>query len=84
MGQFFGVELIGVGLICWLIRDVVEPRFQRPIILSLLISDIIGVIVAVLGTTSGVMSAMGWSSVAIYLLLAFGYGFFLIGKPSSS
>lgn len=81
VGQLFGVELVGIGLICWLIRNITDPIFQRAIVISLLISDIIGAIVSVLGITSGVMNAVGWSSVAIYLLLVFGYGYFLFAKP---
>ncbi|MGA8864303.1 MAG: hypothetical protein WBM09_11900 [Gallionella sp.] len=81
VGQLFGVELVGIGLICWLIRNIADPGFQRAIIISLLISDIVGAIVSVLGITSGVMNAVGWSSVAIYLLLVFGYGYFLFAKP---
>jgi hypothetical protein len=84
VGQLFGVELIGIGLICWLIRNIADPGSQRAIIISLLISDIVGAIVSVLGITSGVMNVVGWSSVAIYLLLVLSYGYFLFAKPSSA
>ena len=83
-GQFFGVALIGIGLVTWLARNVVDSTAQRAIILGLLISDVVGVIVAVLGTLSGVMNAVGWSAVGIYLLLALGYAYFQFIKPSSS
>jgi hypothetical protein len=84
VGQLFGAELIGIGLICWLIRNIADTSFQRAIIISLLISDIVGAIVSVLGITSGVMNVVGWSSVAIYLLLVLGYGYFLSAKPGSA
>lgn len=83
-GQFFGVTLIGIGLICWLARNIADPGAQRAIILAQLISAVIGVIVAVMGTISGVMNAVGWSAVVIYLLLALGYAYFQFAKPSAS
>lgn len=83
-GQFFGVALIGIGLVTWLARNVVDSTARRAIILGLLISDVVGVIVAVLGTLSGVTNAVGWSTVGIYLLLALGYAYFQFMKPSAS
>ena len=83
-GQFFGVALISIGLLTWFARNVADSEAQRAIILALLISDVIGVIVAVLGTVNGVMSAVGWSAVGIYLLLALGYAYFQFMKPSNS
>lgn len=82
--QFFGAALIGIGLICLLLRDVADPVSQRAIVLSQFVSTIIGAIVAVMGTTSGVMNAVGWTSAAIFLFLALGYGYFLFAKPSAS
>ena len=83
-GQYFGVALIAIGLLAWFARNVTDSEAQRAIILALLISDVIGVIVSVLGTVSGVMSAVGWSAVVIYLLLALGFGYFQFVKPSAS
>ncbi len=83
-GQFFGVALIAIGLLTWFARNIADSDTQRAIVLALLISDVIGVIVAVLGTVSGVMSAVGWSAVGIYVLLALGYAYFQFVKPSAS
>lgn len=83
-GQFFGVALIGIGLVTWFARNVADSAAQRAIILGLLISDAVGVIVAVLGTLSSVMNTVGWSAVGIYLLLALGYAYFQFMKPSAS
>ena len=84
MGQFFGVALIGIGLLTWFARNVADSDTQRGIILALLISDVIGVIVAVLGTVSGVMNVVGWSAVGIYALLGLGYAYLQFVKPSAS
>lgn len=84
LGQYFGVALIGIGLLTWFARNVADSEAQRAIILALLISDVIGVIVSVLGTVSGVMNVVGWSAVGIYVLLALGFGYFQFVKPSAS
>jgi len=84
MGQYFGSALLAIGLLTWFARNVVDSEAQRAIILSLLISDVIGAIVSVLGTVSGVMNAVGWSAVGIYSLLALGYAYFQFKKPSAS
>jgi hypothetical protein len=37
--------------------------------------------VAVLGQVSGVVNALGWLTVAVYLFYALGYGYFQFVKP---
>ena len=83
-GQFFGVELIAVGLLCWLARNVSDSAAQRAMILAFLIADVIGLIVSLMGTLSGVFNAVGWSAVVIYLLLSLGFAYFQFMKPSAS
>jgi len=83
-GQYFGAALIGIGLLTWFARNVADPGAQRAIVLSLLIYDIIGLIVSVLGTVSGAMSTFGWSAVVIYVLLALGFAYFQFVKPRAS
>ncbi len=83
MSQFFGVALVAIGLLTWFARNVTDAGTRRAIILALLVSDAIGVIVSVLGTLSGVMNAVGWSVVALYLLLGLGYAYFQFMKPSA-
>jgi hypothetical protein len=84
MGQYFGVALIGIGLITLFARNVTDSNAQRALILALLISNFIGIIVSVIGTVTGVMSTVGWSAVIIYLFLTFGYAYFQFKKPSAS
>jgi len=83
--QFFGVALIGIGLLAWFARNVAAAEAQRAIVLAYLISNAIGIVVSVLGTTSGVMSAVGWSAVLIYLVLTLGYAYFqFMKKPGAA
>jgi hypothetical protein len=75
-GQFFAVELIAVGLVCWLVRNVSDAAALRAITLALLVADVIGLVVSFIGIFSGVFNAMGWSAVVIYLVLSLGYAYF--------
>jgi len=80
--QLFGVELIHVGLICWFARNVSDSHAQRAIIIASLIGQVIGLVVSLMGTLSGVFNAVGWSAVAIYVLLGLGYAYLQFTKPS--
>ena len=84
MGQYFGSALIAIGLLTGFARNVTDSEAQRAIILAMLISHVIGIIVSVLGTVSGPMNVVGWSAVAIYVLLALGFAYFQFVKPSAS
>lgn len=81
VGQFMGVSLTAIGLITWLVRNVTDREAQKAIITALLISDVIGFIVVLLGVLSNLMNSLGWIAVGIYLLLALGYGYFRFLKP---
>jgi hypothetical protein len=80
MGQFFGVELIAVGLLCWFVKGDSDTAVIPKIILALLIADIAGLIVSLTGTLSGVFNALGWSAVLIYLVLVAGYAYFWLRR----
>jgi len=84
LAQYFGVAMIGIGLLTGFARNVADSEAQRAIILAMLISHVIGIIVSVLGTVSGPMNVVGWSAVAIYVLLALGFVYFQFMKPSAS
>jgi len=80
LSRFFGVELLALGLITWLAKDL-TAKSVSPIITGSLIANAVGAIVAILGTLSGVMNAAGWSAVAIYVLLTLGFAYFQFMAP---
>jgi len=85
MAQFLGVELITVGLLCWFARSVTDPGAQKAMIQAFMIAALLGLIVSLAGTLSGVMNFVGWiGGVAVFLILAIGYAYFLFKKPSKS
>ena len=80
MARFFAALLFGIGLILCLLRNA-DWNILKSITLSLCIADTIGFIIALVGQLTGVMNALGWIIVAIWLLLALGLGYFRFLKP---
>jgi hypothetical protein len=82
--QLFGVELFAAGLISWLVRNVSDRAAQGAILVGFMCANVMGTIVALAGTLSGVVNALGWLVVAFYLLFALGDAYFHFVMPSSS
>jgi len=83
-GQLYGVELLAIGLFLWFARSVEDAYVRRAMCLAFMIADAIGAVVAAMGVLSGVVNALGWSSVLIYALLALGFAYFQFMQPGSS
>jgi hypothetical protein len=81
LARLFGVAMLTLGLVNWLAKDLTGAS-AKPVILGGLIGDAVGVIVALMGTLSGVMSAAGWSAVVIYVLFVLGFAYFQFMAPS--
>ena len=84
MTRFFGVSMLALGLLSWLVRNSLDASVRRAIIPAFLVFDVTGIVVSLLGTVSKVMSPLGWQVVAIYLLLCLGFGYFQFAKPNSA
>lgn len=84
IGQLLGATFIGFAVLTWAARNTTDSEARRAIILALFVGDVIGFIVALIAQLGGVVNALGWSTVAIYLLLAFGWGYFLFTKPAEA
>jgi hypothetical protein len=81
LARFFGVELLVLGLITWLAKDLTGASV-RPIITGTLVGNAVGAIIALMGTLNGVMNSTGWSAFAIYFLLTLGFAYFQFMAPS--
>lgn len=82
VGQLFGAALIGFGILTWLARNTPLADAREVIIPALFIAHGIGFVIALIGQIRWVVNALGWSTVAIYLLLFLGFGYFLRKKPA--
>ena len=84
MTRFFGVSMLALGLLSWLVRNSRDSSVRQAVVPAFLVFDAAGIIVSLLGTLSKVMSPRGWQVVAIYLLLCLGFGYFQFAKPNSA
>lgn len=76
----YGASLIGNLALTWYARKAEESKARRAIILDLFVYDAIGFVVALIYTLNGTLNVLGWGVVALYLLLAIGYGYFWFAK----
>jgi hypothetical protein len=77
MGRFFGVALLGWALISWFAKDFHDESDLRHVLAPSGVAHTAGFIVATMGTMSGDMNAMGWTSAAIFLFGGIGSFYFL-------
>lgn len=78
--QFWGASLIGLGLLTWFARSIRESMLKRRIALALFITNGLSCVMAVRGQYAGANTS-GWSMVALFLLLALGFGTLMLIKP---
>jgi hypothetical protein len=76
IGQLFGAELIGYAVLSWLAKDAKPSAERQAILLALFVGDVLGFVASLLAQLAGLANALGWSTVAIYLLLALAFGYF--------
>jgi hypothetical protein len=80
LARYFGAELLGVGIIQWLAKDLTGASV-RPVMVGGLTLNVVGALAALAGTLGGVMSVVGWSAVLLYFLVALGFAYFQFMAP---
>ena len=83
MARFFGAALIQIGLAYLLMRRLQEPGAARGLALGSALGALAGLRVALFAVRNGMVSALGWSTVAIYGLLFLGFGWFALGRDKT-
>jgi heme A synthase len=81
IAQLFGQAFILIALFLWLARNTMEPETLAAIAIAVFIGDVIGTVVSVFGVLNGVTNSLGWLTVALYLVLALGFGYFVVRRP---
>jgi hypothetical protein len=81
MTRLAGAAFLGFGILAFVARSSPSEDFLMTLALALFVQDSIGAIVSIYAQISGVFNALGWSTVAVYLLLAVAYGYFRFLKP---
>ena len=84
MGQLFGAAFIFEGIVLWLSRNVdLDDVAGRAIVIGVVVSNAIGFVVCLMATLSGVWNALGWLSVALYLVFGLAFAYFLFMRPAA-
>ncbi len=81
LSQLLGVGLVVGGMTTLLAREVTDPMARSAINFSNLIADVLGVVIALNATLTGVFGWFGWLLVVVYLVLALGFGYFQFLAP---
>ena len=84
VAQLFGAALISLAVLNWFARDVTDPVARQAVVLGNLAGDVVGFVVILLGQLAGIANTLGWSNVAIYLLLALGFAYVQFMEPRSA
>ena len=82
LAQLIAVELVVGGVITLLARDVTDPKATGAINTGNFLAGVLGTVIVLLATLSGVMGWFGWVVTAVYLFIAVAFGYFQFMKPS--
>ena len=78
--RLFGAALLGFAIISLMARDAHPSKARKAIVTGFFLGDIVGCVIAIFAQVSGAINVLGWSTVAIYALLAIGFGVFVFQK----
>lgn len=80
--RFVGVEMLGLGLIAWFVRNAEVSKARDGVTLGFTIYFALHALTSLYGQFTDTSSSMHWVAAAIQALLA--VGFFVAGKASMS
>jgi hypothetical protein len=75
--RFLGAALLTLGLILWFLRLTQDALAARGLLIGATVGNVIGVIISLWATLTGVMNGAGWLFVVTYAVLLAGYVYFL-------
>ncbi len=76
LGRLLGSALLTFAAVLWLARDSQDSPARRAIVLGFFIGLATGFVVSLHGQLTGVVNALGWTTVAVYAVFGGGYGYF--------
>ena len=78
--RLFGAALIGLGVLAWFVRNTDTWEARRAIVLAFFVINALSSLVLLLAQLAGTVNGLGWVNVAIFLVLALGFGYFLMPR----
>ena len=82
LAQLIAVELVVGGVTTLLARDVTDAKAIHAINTGNFLAGVIGTLIVLRATLTGVMGAFGYVIAAVYLFLAVAFGYFQYMKSS--
>jgi hypothetical protein len=83
MTRLAGAAYLGFAALAIQARRTKSTEFLLALALALFIQDSIGAFVSFYAQIAGHLTALGWTTVALYSILALGYGYFRFIRPES-
>lgn len=80
VSRFFGSAMFALGLVLWFAKDITDAGVQTRFGYALLVSTVIGLILAIYGSTL-VIRENSWVPIVLYALFGLGYAFMIFLKP---
>jgi len=80
LSRLLGASFVVLTIFLWLMRGVESPRNRRAICMAVCVGDLAGAVAALMAQLSGVTNTVGWTTVVLYLVLALGFGYFLLPR----
>ena len=82
LAQLIAVELVVGGVTTLLARDVTDSKATSAINTGNFLAGVLGVVITLRATLTGVMGWFGYVVTAVYLFIAVAFGYFQFMKPS--
>lgn len=79
--SFLGGALIGIGAFQLLAREHAESPAGLAFMRAMLAFDIVGIIVAVIGSTSGTLNFLGWVVALLFLVVGVPHAYWGFVRP---
>lgn len=82
--RVFGICTIELSVIIWFCRKELGSRILKTLIILLFLGKALAFTLTLHAQISGIFNLLGWTNVALYLLFAFEYGYFLVEYKNES
>jgi hypothetical protein len=83
-GRLVGAFLFSLGLINWTARNVEDSVAVRAILYGNLSAHVLGLVVDIIGVTSGVVNGQAWGSAVMHVILGIGFAYYAFAKPQAA
>ena len=84
LGRVFGAAMIGLAIIYFMARDLAAGMPLTGLLWAGLVVNALHLILSVMATTGGTLSALGWGQALLHLVLGAGFAYLLFVKPTQS